>query len=81
MITRRDLDDPATILHKDHFTVEELADLLEMDPHVIRHAAREGELRAAIVDHHILGLRREDVLTWLARRGLEATRKNARPKH
>jgi excisionase family DNA binding protein len=49
------------------YTPEELARLLEMSVYRIRHAAREGELRATIVDHHVLSIRREDVLDWLAR--------------
>ena len=61
--------DPATLLHQDHYTPEELAELLGMSVYAVRHAAREGELKAAIVDHHILSIRREDALAWLARQG------------
>ena len=36
--------------------------------HIVRHAAFTGELRAEIVGHHILRLRRDDVLAWLGTR-------------
>jgi len=47
------------------YTPEELARLLQMSLYRIRHAAREGELAATIVDHHVMCIRREDVLIWL----------------
>ena len=64
MDTRRRVD-PAELLHKDHYTPEELADLLDMPIYLIRHAARTGELKAFIADHRILSLRRADVIRWL----------------
>ncbi len=56
------------LLHRDHYEADELADLLDMDVKLIRHAAFTGELRATIVNHHILSIRREDVLDWLQNR-------------
>jgi excisionase family DNA binding protein len=55
----------ADLLRHEHYTPEELARLLDMSLYRIRHAAREGELPATIVDHHVLCIRREDVLAWL----------------
>ncbi len=57
--------DPETLLHQDMFTAEELASLLGMNVYVVQHAVHEGELKATIVDHHILCIRREDALKWL----------------
>ena len=54
-----------TLLHQDIFTAEELASLLGMSVYVVQHAVHEGELKATIVDHHILCIRREDALEWL----------------
>lgn len=68
METRRRRIDAAELLHKDHYTPEELADLLDMPIYLIRHAARRGELKAFISDHRILSLRREDVIRWLEQR-------------
>ena len=68
MATRRVLDSPEVLLHKDHYEPEELADLLGMDCSVVRHAAFTGELKSFIVDHHILCIRREDALRWLRER-------------
>lgn len=53
------------LLKHDLYTPEELARLLDMSLYRIRHAAREGDLRATIVDHRVLCIRREDVLDWL----------------
>jgi len=57
------------LLHKDHYTPEELAELLDLPLHIIRHAAWSGELRAFVCDHHVLSIRRGDVLEWLKQRG------------
>ena len=56
------------LLHKDHFSPEELARVLGMDLHLILHDAQRGELKSYIVDHHILDIRREDVIDWLQSR-------------
>jgi excisionase family DNA binding protein len=58
------------LLHRDHYTPDELANLLGVSAHLVRHAAREKELRAYIVGHDVVSIRREDVIAWLeARRG------------
>ena len=59
------LESPEVLLRKDHYTPEELADLLGMTVYRIRGAARTGELHAGVVDHHVLCISREDVLRWL----------------
>jgi excisionase family DNA binding protein len=53
------------ILRHDHYTPEELAALLGISVHTIEQAAHSGELRATIVDHHVLGIRREAVVEWI----------------
>jgi hypothetical protein len=68
MFTGHSLASPAELLRRDLYTPEEVADLLEFDVNFVRHAAFTGDLRAYVVDHHILGIRRADVLAWLARR-------------
>lgn len=52
------------LLQHDHYTPQELALLLGIGLHIIQHAAFAGELRAQIVGHHILAIRREDVIAW-----------------
>ncbi|HEU0115984.1 MAG TPA: hypothetical protein VFQ80_14960 [Thermomicrobiales bacterium] len=59
------------LLHRERYTPEEAADLLQMGVDVLRHAAFAGELDAEIVDHDIVWLRREDLLAWLADRAGE----------
>ncbi|HUZ02600.1 MAG TPA: helix-turn-helix domain-containing protein [Thermomicrobiaceae bacterium] len=56
-------------LRQDHYTPEELADLLEMDVYVVRSAVWDKQLPATIMGNTIVSIRREDVLNWLARRG------------
>ena len=56
-------------LRQDHYSPQELADLLEMDVYVIQSAVWDRQLPATIVGNTITSIRREDVLTWLARRG------------
>ncbi|MDF3016301.1 MAG: hypothetical protein K0R44_1526, partial [Thermomicrobiales bacterium] len=47
---------------------DEVAELLGIGVHIIQHAAFSGELRAQIVGHDIISLRRDDVLAWLEAR-------------
>ncbi len=56
------------LLKHDRYTPEDLALLLDLDIELIRHAAFNGELPARIVDHHIIDIRRADVVRWLAER-------------
>jgi excisionase family DNA binding protein len=67
MKSARDLatEELEELLRHDHYTPEELAILLGMDRHTIEQAAHRGELHATIFDHHILSIRREDVVRWL----------------
>lgn len=62
---RRQSEPPAELMLREHFTVDELAQLLELSPYVIREAVRNGQLQAFVVDHHIVDIRREDALAWL----------------
>ena len=59
------------LLHREHYTPEELSRLLGIGLDVIRHAAFADELRSQIAEHDILRIRREDVLAWLdVRKGI-----------
>jgi excisionase family DNA binding protein len=53
------------ILRKDHYTPEELSILLGVNKHAIEAAAHSGELRATLLEHHIISIRREDVVRWI----------------
>jgi hypothetical protein len=73
-MTTRTVTSPEPIdelLRQDHYTPEELAELLGMDIWSVRRAARIGELPAFIVDHHVLCIRREDAIRWLANRQVQ----------
>jgi hypothetical protein len=55
----------ANLLGQNHFTPREVADLLEIDFYVIERACLDGALKAKVIDHHVLDIKREDLLTWL----------------
>lgn len=55
-------------LSHEHFTPEELADLLGVSVPVVVAAVRRGELQAYTADHRIVDIRRSDVLKWLNER-------------
>ena len=57
------------LLQRDVYTLEEVASLLGIDIYVAHNAAFEGALRATIVIHDILSIRREDVIDWFEREG------------
>lgn len=60
--------DVAELLHRDHYSVEEAAYLLGMDPEVLNQAAHRHELAAIFADHHVMHLRRDDLVRWLESR-------------
>lgn len=53
------------LLHRDHYSPDELSRVLGMDIHLILHDAQWGKLRAYIVDHRVVDIRREDAIAWL----------------
>jgi excisionase family DNA binding protein len=57
------------LMTKPVLTVEEVSRLFGLAPHVIRRAVREHELPAEVRGHDICGIRRQDLLAWLERRG------------
>jgi hypothetical protein len=66
-IERRTRASVFELLHHERYTLREVSELLGIDIHVVEHAAFSGELRAEIREHHILAIRREDVVTWFTR--------------
>ena len=69
---RRDHIDPEIDLHKDHYTPDELAAILNINGDHLREIVHNGDLKAFMIDHRIISIRREDVLDWLHRRALTA---------
>jgi excisionase family DNA binding protein len=63
-----DIDEVEDTLQHDHYTPDELSDLLGINKHTIEQAAHSGELRATLLDHHIINIPREDVVRGLAGR-------------
>jgi hypothetical protein len=57
--------DPETLLHASSYTEEELSRLVGVGVYEIRRAAREGRLRARIVDEQVISISRDDALEWL----------------
>lgn len=56
------------LFRQDHYTVTEFAALVDIQPHVIEHAAFAGDLQAVIVDHHVISISRESAIAWLTTR-------------
>lgn len=52
------------LMQHERYTTDEVARLLGISIHIVQHAAFSGELPAQILGHHILSLRREDVVAW-----------------
>jgi hypothetical protein len=63
---RRAYHSPYELLQQDRYTQEEAAEVLGIGLEVVRHATFTGELRAQIIEHDIISIRRDDVLAWLA---------------
>ena len=61
--------DAEKLLHQHSYSVEEIAQLLDIGIHTIRRAVREGRLRAVTVGHDIVRIERSAVLDWLRQRG------------
>jgi len=53
------------LLKHDHYTVAEAAYLLDISPDILRHAILAHDLKAFIVNHDIVSLRRHDLLEWM----------------
>jgi excisionase family DNA binding protein len=53
------------ILRHDCYSPEELAVLLGVNRHTIEQAAHRGELRAEMLDHHIVSISRDAVVRWI----------------
>lgn len=60
------VEEAEALLAQDHYTPEELAQLLETTVEYIVESVYHGRLKAVIVDHQIAAIRRSDVLEWLA---------------
>lgn len=56
------------LLHRDHYTPMELAELADLPLSLIEQAAFAGRLKANIVDHDIVGIARADALAWMESR-------------
>ena len=53
------------LLHHERYTPEEVARLLGMHVDFVCQAAYHGDLRARIVGHDVVDIRREDIIAWL----------------
>ena len=53
------------LFHKDWYTLDEVAYLLGQPKSTIASAAMSHQLKAMIVDHDIISIRRSDLLAWL----------------
>jgi hypothetical protein len=57
----------AELMVQDNYQPDEVAELLGIDADVVHHAAFRGDLKAEVIGHTIVSIRREDVLDWFDR--------------
>ena len=57
------------LLQHDHYTVEEVSQLLGIDINVIRHAIFTRKLPAEMAGEDIVSIKRADVVTWFRNQG------------
>ena len=67
-IERRAPESVFELLHHERYRAEEVARLLGIGVDAVRHAVFAGELPAEVIEHHIICIRREDVVAWFAAR-------------
>jgi excisionase family DNA binding protein len=65
----RDHHSMLELLQSERYTPQDLAEILGVSAESVCHAAFSGELRAHVVGHDIVDIRREDVLAWLKAHG------------
>ena len=56
---------PEQLLRAEAYTEEELSELVGIGVYEIRRAAREGRLRARVVDDEVISIERGDALEWM----------------
>ena len=75
-IERRTPESVFELLHHERYRAEDAARLLGIGLSAVRHAVYSGELRAEVIEHHIICIRREDLVAWfVARETGETTRR------
>lgn len=57
--------DPEQLLRAEAYTEDELSELVGIGVYEIRRAAREGRLRARIVDDQVISIQRADAIEWM----------------
>ena len=55
--------------HQNEYRAPELAAQFGMPLSTIEHEALTGRLKSFTVEHHVVCIRRENAIAWLARRG------------
>jgi hypothetical protein len=56
------------LLRAEWYTPEQLADLFEVTPNTVRTAVFENQLRARVIDGHVIEINRDSALDWLKNR-------------
>ncbi len=61
-------EDIESLLHHDHYSVDEAAYILGVNVEVLCQAAQRHELKAYFVNHVIVDIHRDDLVAWLESR-------------
>lgn len=56
------------LMHHDEYKPAELAELVGMDVRALEQEVFQGKLRATVLEHQVISIRREDALNWLRER-------------
>ena len=53
------------LIRHDHYTPKQLARLVGIEPTLICEAVFHGQLKATVVNHHVVSIARQDAIDWL----------------
>ena len=56
------------VMQHDTFTPKELARLVGTEPTLVCEEVFHGRLKATVVNHHVVSIKREDAIAWLRAR-------------
>lgn len=65
---KKDVGRAEELLHKESYSPQEAAEVLQMRERTILSAAYGGELKARIVNHDVVSIDRADLIAWLRSR-------------
>jgi hypothetical protein len=53
------------LLQHDHYTPKQLARMVGIEPVLVCEAVFHGQLKATVINHHVVSIARADAIAWL----------------